>query len=74
MQVTKSSACFGISSKTTDLAISDFLFWGYISQRQQQQSVTLLQRSATIVREGRNMPAVLIDNVFDGIVNRCGRS
>ena len=38
---------------------------------QQQQPITVWQLSATTMTECRNMPAVLIQNAFDGMVNRC---
>ena len=47
-----------------------FLCWGCIKNKisdeyQPQVSITIQQLSATIVRECRNMSAVLIQNAFD---------
>ena len=58
----------------------EFFFWGggyvkiefgmYLAQPQPQPPVTIQQLSATIVTGCKNVPAILIQNAFDGTVNQ----
>ena len=52
-----------------------FFYWGCIKNKiwdvtQSQQPDTIKQLSPKVRRECRNMPAILIQNTFDGMVNR----
>ena len=40
---------------------------------QPQKSITVQKLSATTVRECRTRPGVLMQNIFDGMVNQCRR-
>ena len=64
-----------MASNIIDLGTQDFYFWDPLKIRfwtyLNHNNQSLFQKlPLTIVRECRNMPAVLIQNVFEGMVNR----
>ena len=61
--VRESSCCFGMASKITRLSNTSLTTANHYS-------ATV---SAITVREGRNMPAVFVQNAFDDMLNRCRR-